>query len=188
MKGIYLDLGMMNMGMGAMKEVRDKLIEFREESGKPVVAYADWYTQGTYYLASAADEVYLQPQGDLDFRGLRSEYMFFKGMFDKLDIDIQFIRGSNNQFKSFGEAFTEEGMSEANREQNRYCSAASGAPTSPPSRGGPPGGHGAAGRHRRGDAHPEGRGRRDAGPRGRREVPRRGAGPDEGAHGRGYGR
>ena len=69
-KGIYLDLGMMNMGMGAMKEVRDKLIEFREESGKPVVAYADWYTQGTYYLASAADEVYLQPQGDLDFRGL----------------------------------------------------------------------------------------------------------------------
>ena len=118
-KGIYLDLGMMNMGMGAMKEVRDKLIEFREESGKPVVAYADWYTQGTYYLASAADEVYLQPQGDLDFRGLRSEYMFFKGMFDKLDIDIQFIRGSNNQFKSFGEAFTEEGMSEANREQNR---------------------------------------------------------------------
>mgnify|MGYP001445939821 CR=1 FL=1 len=118
-KGIFLDLSTMSTGLATAQEIRNKLIEFRTESGKPVVAFADWYTQGTYYLASAADEVYLQPKGDLDFRGLQSEYMFFKGMFEKLDIDVQFIRGSNNQFKSFGEVFTNDRMSEANREQTR---------------------------------------------------------------------
>ena len=70
-------------------------------------------------IFSAADSIFLQPKGDLDHRGLRSEYMFFKGMFEKLDIDIQFIRGSNNKFKSFGEMYTEDRMSPANREQNR---------------------------------------------------------------------
>ncbi len=118
-KGIFLDLQGIEAGFSTLREIRNKILEFRAESDKPVIAYSDSYTQGSYYLATAADEIYLQPKGDLDYRGLRSEYMFMKGMFDKLDIDIQFIRGSNNKFKSFGETFTEDKMSPANREQNR---------------------------------------------------------------------
>lgn len=116
-KGIFLDLSLVNAHVATLKEVRDKIVDFRTASGKPVIAFADLYTQGSYFLASAADEVYLVPEGDLDFRGLRSEMTFFKGLFEKLDIDVQFIRGSNNRFKSFGEAFTEKRMSPANREQ-----------------------------------------------------------------------
>ncbi len=118
-EGIYLDLVMVNGGFATLKEIREKLIEFRNESGKPVIAHSEFYTQAAYYLATAADEIYLQPKGDLDYRGLSSESMFLKGLFDKLDIDIQLIRGSNNKFKAFGETFTEEKMSEPNREQIR---------------------------------------------------------------------
>ncbi|MBK9286525.1 MAG: signal peptide peptidase SppA [Flavobacteriales bacterium] len=116
-KGIFLDLGMVNARMATMKEIRDKILEFKAESGKPVIAYGDVFTQGTYYLASAADEVYLVPEGDLDFRGLQTEMMFYKGLFDKLDIEVQFIRGTDNKYKSYGEAFTNTEMSPANEEQ-----------------------------------------------------------------------
>ncbi|MBL7963910.1 MAG: signal peptide peptidase SppA [Flavobacteriales bacterium] len=116
-KGVFMELSMTNMGMATAREIREKLVEFKEASGKPVLAYAEYYTQGSYYLASAADEVYLVPEGDLDFRGLRAELMFFKGLFKKLDIGMEFIKGSNNIYKSFGEAYTEEKMTEANREQ-----------------------------------------------------------------------
>lgn len=118
-KGVLLDLTGLQAGHATVKEIRDKVVRFKKESGKPVIAFSDSYSQGTYYLATAADQVYLQPRGDLQYHGLRSEYMFYKGLFKKLDIDIQFIRGSNNKFKSFGEVFTEDHMSEANREQNR---------------------------------------------------------------------
>lgn len=118
-EGVLLDLTGLQAGFATAKEIRDKLIQFKKDSGKPVIAYSDSYTQGTYFLATAADEVYLQPKGDVLYNGLRSEYMFYKGLFEKLDIDVQFIRGSNNKFKSFGEVFTEDHMSDANREQNR---------------------------------------------------------------------
>ncbi len=116
-KGIFLDLSMVNAGMTTLKEIRDKLVEFRGESGKPVIAFADMYSQRSYYLASVADQVYLVPQGDLDFRGLRSETMYYTGLFEKLGIEMQFIRGSDNKFKSFGEAYTRKDMSPASREQ-----------------------------------------------------------------------
>lgn len=116
-KGIFMDLGMVDAGLTTLKEVRDKLLEFKAESGKPIVAYADMYTQKTYYLASVADQVYMVPQGDLDMRGLRSEMMFYTGLFEKLGVEIQFIRGSDNKFKSFGEAFTRKDMSPANKMQ-----------------------------------------------------------------------
>ncbi|MBK9147291.1 MAG: signal peptide peptidase SppA [Flavobacteriales bacterium] len=116
-EGIFLDLTSVNSGFATLREIRNKIMEFKKESGKPVVAWAEFYTQGSYYLATAADQVYLQPKGMLDYRGLQSEYMFLKGLFDKLDIDMQFIRGSNNKFKSFGEVYTEEEMSPANRAQ-----------------------------------------------------------------------
>lgn len=116
-KGIFLDLTMVQAGFASMSEIREKILDFRKASGKPVIAYGEYYTQATYYIASAADEVYLVPEGELDFRGLHSEMMFFKGMFDKLGIEVQFIKGSNNKYKSFGEAFTEDKMTPANREQ-----------------------------------------------------------------------
>jgi protease IV len=118
-KGIFLDLSSVSGGYAMLREIREKLLEFKTESGKPVIAYSDGYTQGSYYVATAANEIYLQPKGDFDYRGLRTEYMFLKGMFAKLDVDMQFIRGSNNKFKSFGEIYTEEKMSPANREQVR---------------------------------------------------------------------
>jgi protease IV len=116
-EGIFLDLTSVNSGFATLREIRNKIMEFKKESGKPVVAWSEMYTQGSYYLATAADQVYLQPKGMLDYRGLQSEYMFLKGLFEKLDIDMQFIRGSNNKFKSFGEVYTEEEMSPANRAQ-----------------------------------------------------------------------
>jgi protease-4 len=116
-KGIFMDLGMVDARMATMREIREKLVAFRKESGKPVIAYGEVFTQGTYFLASAADSVFLVPEGDLDFRGLQVEMMFFKGMFDKLGVDVQFIRGSNNRFKSYGEAFIQDRMSDDNRRQ-----------------------------------------------------------------------
>jgi protease-4 len=118
-KGIFLDLSSVSGGYAMLREIRGKLLEFKTESGKPIIAFSDSYTQGSYYLATVANEIYLQPKGDFDYRGLRTEYMFLKGMFAKLDVDMQFIRGSNNKFKSFGEIYTEEKMSPANREQIR---------------------------------------------------------------------
>lgn len=116
-KGVFIDLGLTRAGLSTMKEIRDKIIDFKAASGKPVYAFADSYTQGTYYLASAADKVFLVPEGDLDLRGLRSEMMFYTGLLQKLGVDVQFIRASDNRFKSYGEVFTREDMSPANREQ-----------------------------------------------------------------------
>jgi len=116
-KGVLLDLGSVDARMATVKEIRDKLVAFKKESGKPVYAFGEVFTQGTYYLASAADSIFLVPEGDLDLRGLQVEMMFLKGMFDKLGVDIQFIRGSNNRYKSYGETFIQERMSEDNRRQ-----------------------------------------------------------------------
>ncbi|MBK6541712.1 MAG: S49 family peptidase [Flavobacteriales bacterium] len=55
------------------------------------------------------------PEGDLDFRGLRAELMFFKGMFEKIGVDVQFVKGSNNKYKSFGESYTEKEMTPRTR-------------------------------------------------------------------------
>ncbi|MBL0128713.1 MAG: signal peptide peptidase SppA [Flavobacteriales bacterium] len=116
-EGIFLDLSFVSGGFATLKEIREKILEFKKESGKPVVAWAEMYSQGTYYVATAADAIYLQPKGELDYRGFQSESMFLKGMFEKLDIDIQFIRGSNNRFKSYGEMYTQDSMSAANELQ-----------------------------------------------------------------------
>lgn len=116
-KGIYLDLSSFPGGLGSLKELRDALLEFKESSGKWVLAYSNMYSQGGYYLASAADRVYLYPEGDMEWKGLGTSIMFLKGMLDKLDVDVQVIRGGNNKFKSAVEPFIREDMSEANREQ-----------------------------------------------------------------------
>lgn len=115
-KGIYLDLNIATGGYATMKEIRDEIIEFKK-SGKFVYAYSELFTQGAYYLASVADKVYLHPQGNLEWKGVYSEVMFYKGMLDKLGIEAQVIRGSNNKFKSAVEPFIATEMSAANKEQ-----------------------------------------------------------------------
>lgn len=113
-KGIYLNLSSLNMGIATLEEIRNALAAFRK-SGKFVYAYSDAYTQGTYYLASVANTIAVNPQGAVDFRGLHSELMFFKGALDKLGIEPQVIR--HGKFKSAIEPFTLDKMSPENREQ-----------------------------------------------------------------------
>lgn len=115
-KGIYLDLSMVNSGIATIEEVRNSLKEFKK-SGKFVVAYAEIYSKSSYYIASLADEVYLYPTGLVDWNGLSTQKMFFKNMLSKLDIDMQIIRGSNNKFKSAVEPFMYDQMSDAARLQ-----------------------------------------------------------------------
>lgn len=114
--GIFLDLSSVSAGMGAMEEIRNALIEFKS-SGKWIVSYSETYSMGSYYLASVSDEIYIYPEGSMDFRGLQSEIMFMRGMLDKLDIEPQIIRGPDNKYKSAVEPFLLEKMSDANREQ-----------------------------------------------------------------------
>ena len=90
------------------------LVEFKE-SGKFIYAYADNYTQGAYYLASVADNVTMSATGLLQFRGMALQVMFYKGLIDKLDVDMQIIR--HGKFKSAVEPYMMDKMSEANREQ-----------------------------------------------------------------------
>lgn len=113
-KCIYINVSSPNAGYATMTEVRNALLDFRK-SGKKIIAYSEVYTQGAYYLASAADKVYLNPEGALEFKGLSSKVMFFKGALDKLGIEAQIIRVGN--YKSAVEPFFTDKMSDKNREQ-----------------------------------------------------------------------
>lgn len=115
-EGIYLDVDVVPAGMATTREIRDALLDFKE-SGKWILAYSEIYTQKAVYLASVADEIYLYPEGGMDFRGLNAEVTFFKNMLDKLEIEAQVIRGSNNKFKSAVEPFIMDEMSQASRLQ-----------------------------------------------------------------------
>lgn len=115
-KGIYLELDMLQCGFATLEEIRDALLDFKG-SGKFILAYGDYYSQGAYYLASVADKIYMNPEGNIDYRGLRTELMFFKGTLDKFGIEPEIIRGTGNQFKSAVEPFMYDKMSEANRLQ-----------------------------------------------------------------------
>ncbi len=113
-EGIYLNAGYVMAGFATMAELRQALLDFRE-SGKWVVAYADNYSEGGYYVASAADRVYMNPQGQFELNGLSIEVNFFKKLFDKLDIRPQVFRVGD--FKSAVEPFIRENLSEENRLQ-----------------------------------------------------------------------
>lgn len=114
--GIFLDMETLPAGIAASEEIRNKLLEFKE-SGKFIISYANGYDQKGYYLASLADEIYLNAEGMLLFKGLNAQLMFFKGMLDKMDIDMQVVRGPNNKYKSAVEPLMRDHISEANREQ-----------------------------------------------------------------------
>jgi protease-4 len=113
-KCIYINVNSPQAGFATMREIRNALIDFKT-SKKKIIAYSEVYTQGAYYLASVADKVYLNPEGALEFKGLKSETMFFKGALDKLGIEAQIIRVGN--YKSAVEPFFAEKMSDKNREQ-----------------------------------------------------------------------
>ncbi|PKP20716.1 MAG: signal peptide peptidase SppA, partial [Bacteroidetes bacterium HGW-Bacteroidetes-21] len=113
-KGIYLDLTSVQAGFGSIEEIRQALLKFKE-SGKFIVAYSDYYTQGAYYLASVADSIFLNPEGEIEWKGLRSDIMFYKGALEKLGIEPQIVR--HGKFKSAIEPFILDKMSDANREQ-----------------------------------------------------------------------
>ncbi|MCB0402174.1 MAG: signal peptide peptidase SppA [Flavobacteriales bacterium] len=113
-KGIYLDLSTIQTGMASLEEIRNALLDFKS-SGKWIISYSELYTQGTYYIASVSDKVYLNPAGMVEHRGLASELMFFKKALEKLDVEMQIIR--HGKFKSAVEPFMLEKMSDANREQ-----------------------------------------------------------------------
>jgi protease-4 len=129
-KGIFLNCDNLASGMATIKEIRDALIVF-QEGGKFVVSYHENYDKKAYYLASAAEELYVYPSGMLDFLGLGTEIMFLKGALEKLEVEMQIIRGSNNRFKSAVEPLIYEQMSEANRLQTqKYMDALWGVMTS----------------------------------------------------------
>jgi protease-4 len=113
-KGIFLDESYMLSGQGTTEEIRNALIDFKK-SGKFIVAYAEVYTKGFYYLASVADKVYINPKGIFEFDGFSSQVTFLKGALDKLGIEAQVIKVGT--FKSAVEPLVLTKMSDANRLQ-----------------------------------------------------------------------
>lgn len=113
-KGIYVEIRQPRAGFSSLEEIREALIDFRE-SGKWVVAYSELMTEGAYYLATAADEVYLHPEGELEFNGLNVSVGFYKKLFEKLEIKPQVFRVG--EFKSAVEPFLLDAMSKENRLQ-----------------------------------------------------------------------
>ncbi len=113
-EGIYLDINTLMAGYGVARELRQALVDFKE-SGKWILAYSEYYTESAYYVASAADKVYLNPEGEMEFNGLSVEVSFFKKLFDKLDIKPQIFRVGD--FKSAVEPFMLDRMSEENKLQ-----------------------------------------------------------------------
>jgi len=114
-KAIYLDVTNLQAGLATIEEIRNAILTFRQQSKKPVIAYSDYYTQLAYYLCSAADKVYINPQGVVEFKGLSSEILFFKNALEKLGIEPIVIR--HGKFKSAVEPFVLDKMSPENKEQ-----------------------------------------------------------------------
>ena len=114
-KGIYMNVEAPNASMASLEEIREKLLEFKTETDKFIIAYSEIYSQKAYYMASVADEVYLHPEGVLELVGLAYQGMFYKGALGKLDIEPQIIR--HGKFKAAVEPYILEKMSNENREQ-----------------------------------------------------------------------
>lgn len=113
-KGIYLHAEALETSFASLEEIRSALIDFKE-SGKWIVAYGDQYDQGTYYLASTADKIIVNPQGSIAWHGLASQVVFFKDLLGKLGVDMQIFKVGT--YKSAVEPFIATEMSPANREQ-----------------------------------------------------------------------
>ena len=117
-RGIYLRMngGGGVAGTAVLEELREALAAFKS-SGKFIVSYNESYSQGQYYLASVADRIYIQPEGGMDWSGLSASVMFYKGLFDKLDLKAEVFRPTACRYKSAVEPYILDRMSDANREQ-----------------------------------------------------------------------
>lgn len=115
-KGIYIEAGALATNYATLQEIRNALADFRK-SGKWIVAYGDFYTQGAYYVASVADKVYINPKGAVDWHGIGAQTMFYKDFMAKFGVKWEVVKVGT--FKSATETFTEEKMSEANRLQTQ---------------------------------------------------------------------
>ncbi len=113
-KGVLLDAPFVMAGFASTGEIRDALESFKE-SGKFIVSYTNYYSEAGYYLSSVSDEVYMHPEGVIELNGLNSIVLFYKNMFDKLDIEAQIFRVG--EYKSAVEPFMRDDLSEENREQ-----------------------------------------------------------------------
>ena len=123
-KGVFIDIKDVNCGYSTAKEIRQAINEF-EKSGKFAIAYnsGEYVSQKEYYIASAANLNYGFPTTAMEFVGLGAELMFFKKTLEKLDVEMQVIRGKNNDFKSAVEPFFRENMSDSSRVQiEKYIS------------------------------------------------------------------
>lgn len=118
-EGIYINpTGMGTASGAALEELREALVQFKE-SGKFIVAYSDTYQQGSYYLASVADKIYLQKEGSIAWQGLSYNLPFFKGLFDNLGVEYEIVRPTACKYKSAVEPYFLTKMSDANREQTQ---------------------------------------------------------------------
>lgn len=115
-KGIYIEAGSFSTDYASLQEVRNALLDFKK-SGKWIVAYGDIYTQATYYLCSVADKVWMNPSGEIDWHGMASQPIFVKDLLAKVGIKMQVIKVG--KYKSATEMYTEDHMSDANREQTQ---------------------------------------------------------------------
>ena len=113
-KGIYIEHGYLSGGFASLKEVRDALLDFKT-SGKFIYSYGNYISEGDYYIGSVADELYVNPQGSLEFNGFSANISFFKGTLDKLEIEPLVFRVG--EFKSAIEPFIRKDMSPENELQ-----------------------------------------------------------------------
>lgn len=113
-KGLYLKGGLLSASPASLQELRQAIVAFKR-SGKPVVAYADLYSQGCYYVCSAADTVVLNPVGSVEWKGLASQPIFFKDLLEKVGVKMQVFKVGT--YKSYVEPYINTQMSPANREQ-----------------------------------------------------------------------
>lgn len=113
-KGIYIDSKAFSSSSASLQAIRDALVDFKT-SKKFIVAYADYYTQGAYYISTVADKLVLNPQGGLDLHGLSVSPTYYKGLLDKLGVEMQVFKVG--AYKSAVEPFTSSKMSDPNREQ-----------------------------------------------------------------------
>lgn len=112
--GIYIQATGLASAYASVEEIRDALLDFKS-SGKFIISYGDYYTQKLYYLSSVADKIMLNPQGNIEWRGLASQPMFYKNLLDKLGIEMQIFKVGT--YKSAVEPYISTQMSDANREQ-----------------------------------------------------------------------
>ncbi|MCX7955213.1 MAG: signal peptide peptidase SppA [Bacteroidales bacterium] len=114
-KAVFIEIGLFDAGLATIEELRNVIINFRNKTKKPVIIYADYYLQKAYYLSTAADKIYLNPTGIVDFKGLSYQTLFFKEMLKKVGLEPQIIR--HGKYKNAIEPFVNDSMSIENEMQ-----------------------------------------------------------------------